>query len=359
MITETKTIKTRLFYLDYLRVFSSFAIILLHIAAANMNNTSVSGFEWNVFNFYNSLVRWAVPVFIMISGALFLPREFDTKQLYSKYILRMFISYVVWSIFYAVVTPIGKFVVDNSYVISVSEILKNAVTGAMHMWFIPMIIGLYMCIPLIKPLIKNKSTVKYFLILAFVFVFLRTTIANISNDFFSPSVASGIECINSVIGSVNLVFGYVPYFILGYVLNETETDSKKRSVIYILGVLGFLMTVLLNALASIKANTTLETYYGINTLNIALMAMAVFVWFKYNVRGKDPLNKIIVKLSKYSFGTYLVHIFILMVFGVLGFETTTFNPILSVPVISIIAAVISFFISFVINQIPFLKKYIV
>lgn len=60
---------------DYLRVLATFAVILLHVAASKWNYADVNGLEWQTYNFYDSIVRWAVPFFVMISGSLFLPRD--------------------------------------------------------------------------------------------------------------------------------------------------------------------------------------------------------------------------------------------------------------------------------------------
>ena len=52
----------RQYHLDCLRVLATFAVMILHIAAQNWYGADVMSFEWNVFNFYDSMVRWAVPV---------------------------------------------------------------------------------------------------------------------------------------------------------------------------------------------------------------------------------------------------------------------------------------------------------
>ena len=49
--------------------------------------------EWKVFNFFESIVRWSVPIFVMISGSLFLGREIPLRKMYSKYIFRMVIFF--------------------------------------------------------------------------------------------------------------------------------------------------------------------------------------------------------------------------------------------------------------------------
>ena len=66
---------------DYLRVLASFGVIILHIAAKKFLSLSVYSNEWQVLNFYDSIVRWTVPVFVMISGALFLNRDIPIRKL--------------------------------------------------------------------------------------------------------------------------------------------------------------------------------------------------------------------------------------------------------------------------------------
>ncbi|MBR4287644.1 MAG: acyltransferase family protein [Clostridia bacterium] len=351
----------RQYHLDYLRVFASIAIILLHVTAQNLPYVELAGTERNIYNICNGASRWGVPVFVMMSGALFLPREIPTKTLYKKYILRMAIAYVVWSAFYAVVDPIGQFVFTEGYQLSFVEILGNFISGAVHLWFLPMIIGLYMCIPLIKQLTKSDNLIKYFLLLSFVFCFIKTQAELVTTHFLSDNVELIFDSINTVFKNfnVNMILGFVSYFILGFYLNKTEISKKHRTIIYILGVIGLILTIWLNLLASENAGKSLEVFYSATSINVLLMSMAIFVWFKYNVKGNDKFNKVIIKLSKYSFGAFLVHIFILQVLHAFGIQTTSFHPVLSVPAITIFTAIASYLISFVLNKIPVIKKYIV
>jgi len=74
----------RMVWIDHLRVLATFAVVVLHAAARNWYSADVHGFEWRVLNIYNGFVRWGVPVFIMISGALFLNRDIPVRQLYGR-----------------------------------------------------------------------------------------------------------------------------------------------------------------------------------------------------------------------------------------------------------------------------------
>lgn len=361
MTSQNQISSQRQFHLDYLRVFASIAIILLHVSGQNMPHVELVGTDWSVFNFYNGATRWGVPVFIMMSGALFLPREIPIKTIYKKYILRMAIAYVVWSAFYALVNPIGKLVFEDGYRISFVEIINTFIAGEVHLWFLPMIIGLYMCLPIIKSFTKSDKTTIYFLLLSLIFYFFKTEAELISTYFLEGDVQSVFKSISTLFKNfhMDLVMGLVSYFILGYYLNKTDIKKGHRLTIYFLGIVGFAATIILNLSASKNAEQSLEVFYGATTLNVLLMSTAMFVWFKYNVKGNKHLNKIIPKLSKYSFGAFLTHIFILKMLTSVGIHASSFSPILSVPIITLVTTVASYLISFILNKIPVIKKYIV
>jgi surface polysaccharide O-acyltransferase-like enzyme len=133
-------------YFDYLRVAATISVVVLHVSAQNWYSFNGRSFEWNVFNFYDSIVRWGVPIFLMISGSLFLYRDIEIKNLYRKYILRLFVAYCFWALFYAVYSPIIDSIIGKGFALPIKSIIKNTISGNYHMWFIPMIIGTYMCI---------------------------------------------------------------------------------------------------------------------------------------------------------------------------------------------------------------------
>lgn len=340
--------KERVIYFDYLRILATIAVIFLHVAAQNWYTTDVNTLNWHVFNIYDSIVRWGVPIFIMISGALFLEKEINIKQIYSKNILRLLTAFIFWSIVYSLVTK-G----------STLTILSNIITGYYHMWFIPMIIGLYISLPIIKNVIKSDKTTKYFLVLSFIFVFFIPQIIQLGEDFGDDRMKILLSSLNKTIKNIqpSMFLGFTGYFIAGYFINKIKITKKKRIPIYLLGIIGTIITIMLNAYLSIKKQTPVSTYYGNFCVNVLMQSIAIFVFFKYS---KLKSNNIIKKLSKYSFGAYLIHVLIIEQLNThFALNTLSFNPIISVPIISIIVCIISFLISAIINKIPILKNFIV
>lgn len=353
--------KERVVFFDYLRVLAIMAVIVLHVSAQQWTGLEGRDYEWQVFNVFNSITRWGVSVFLMISGSIFLKRDIEIKIIYKKYIPRMVVSYFLWSAVYAAFAPRCILVSDLKNTFDIKEFITTMFEGAVHLWFIPMIVGIYMCLPLIKQFVVSKKIMHYYLLLGFVFAHLVPQVVYIAKDFTSGYLQEVILSVNTLVSDMNIriVMGFVYIFVLGYYLSETEFTKKQRNLIYILGVIGFLSTVLLNAFAGWKSNEISKNYLYTFTINVLLESIGVFVWFRYRKFNCEKLNAFVSKLSQYSFGAYLVHILIMSALRFYGFDSGSFNPLFCVPALSAVTIVLSFAVSFLLNKIPFLNKWIV
>lgn len=134
-------------------------------------------------------------------------------------------------------------------------------------------------------------------------------------------------------------------------MDESTADEKKR--IYYLDYLRVFATF-----AVVIVHVATQNWYNMS-INVSLEAIAVFIFFKYNFNKQSRFQNLVIKLSKYSFGVYLVHVMIMDKLYNCGFTTLSFNPLISVPILTLIVYIISYIISAIINNIPVLKKYIV
>ena len=156
------------------------------------------------------------------------------------------------------------------------------------------------------------------------------------------------------------IMGYTSYFVLGYYLNNLELNKRQRMVIYLLGIFGFAVTVLLDLAVALRTQQYCSHYYSYFSVNVLWESLAVFVWFKYHSFNNSMLNDLVRKLSVYSFGAYLVHALVIEQLDLhFGLNALSFHSTLAVPCVSILVFVISFSVSALINQIPVLKKYLV
>ena len=155
----------RIAYFDVLRILATFAVIVLHLSAQHWADTDVYSRAWQAFNLYDSAVRWAVPVFVMISGALFLSGSQSIGHILKKNVSRLVTAFIFWSALYAV------FMV-NFEGCPTNLILQQFLNGHYHMWFLFMIVGLYLIVPFLRPIVRDEKLLRYFLLLTLIFTFL-------------------------------------------------------------------------------------------------------------------------------------------------------------------------------------------
>lgn len=353
--------ENRTLYFDYLRLLATFAVMLAHTASSKLYNIDVNSFDWRVLNFYDSICRWSVPAFVMISGALLLNRTVDYNKIYKRYIPRMITAFVFWSIIYYIFAEadilgqITGLVRQGKY-----ERLLYILQGHYHMWYIPMLIGLYICLPVAKQIIDNEKVGKYFLIIAFVFWGVIPFGIRLLTDFCgNEKIKEIVFTINSNIEAMELgfVMGYSFYFILGYYLAKMEFSKKQKIILGIAGIGGFVFTSVMNRIVSVNANQAITVYYNDSYINVMLPAVALFVIFK-SIPFKG--SKLVSVLSKAGFGAYLAHaLAIEMIAYWAKFNTLSFNPVICTPVLAVIVFICAFAVSIVLGKIPVVKDYIV
>ena len=351
---EEKKKNGRVFYLDILRVIACLSVIMIHTSAPYVVK-DIGTFNFWVGNIFDSLVRIGVPIFIMISGALMLDKnyEYETKKLI-KHIIRMIIFFIFWSVLYCVIFEIIDKVIINNGPLSIKNIFINIIEGHYHLWYIYMIIGLYLLVPLLRLWVydKNKKYVEYFIILSIIFTYIIPQIISIGSNYYAI-----FNNFNNILQNklcLTYVGGYTTYFILGWYINNYEIKYKK--IIYALGLIGLIITILGTYFLSSTLGRPLQMY-GRLDINVLFQSIAVFVFIKTSFKNiKDNKNKIINSISKYSLGIYAIHVLILTyTYRIL--ESNGFNnSIINIPLVFIISFLLSYLISFIFSKIPFLNK---
>lgn len=342
----------RIIYLDYLRIISAFFIIIIHVAAQNKYVTDVNSYEWQVFNVYDGMSRWAVSVFIMISGALFLNKDVSIKDMYMKYVFKMLTVFLFWSLIYAIYSN-GK---------DVGEIIYAVIHGHYHMWFILMITGLYICTPIIKLVKDNTRIMLYFMVLALIFSIIIPQMISLVNDFGNNRLQILVNSLNDSIDTMGMkmVMGYTGYYLLGSYLNKIDISRGKRFVLYFCGIIGIFVTIYLDAVLSIDKGVCVSNYSVPLSANVLVTSVAIFVLFKQCFSNQDKVRFHVYKLSELCFGIYLVHPLIIELLDkYISINTLSFNAVASVFVICIIVFAVSLLMTVILNLFPFINKYIV
>lgn len=198
----------RVKYLECLRVLCMTAVVFLHLGA-----TAQTDFPEDFVGaggvFYRSVanvLRFAVPCFFMISGALLLDpkKDISIEKLLKKYILKYVCVLLTFGWFYAVVEEVFTRKTFNLPVVVTA--LGNTVQGHSwtHLWYLYSLLGVLLSLPILR-MITNYATEKekkYLIGVSVLFLYFFPQIDTISGFKFGVTLAT-----------MNL-YGF--YMLLGY-----------------------------------------------------------------------------------------------------------------------------------------------
>lgn len=282
-------------YISNLRNIATFAVILLHVAAPFvLQFNKISFASWQLANLLDSMLRFGVPVFVMISGAVLLDRSEPLSTFLSKRLKRVVLPFLFWSVVYFIFVyadSFQKFSTLQLLQILINKLLKGTYY---HLWYVYMILGIYLFVPIIRKWAQNstKQELQYFLFLWAITLLINTNVAK-----YLPSI------------EVLYFSKYLGYFVLGHYLDKHVTTSQPRNNLYLMFfVFGTALTFLSASYLSVKENQLNITYYNYLSPNVCLLSIGIFLLGKSLLHGS---NKLSVNLDKHSYGIYLVHVLVL------------------------------------------------
>ena len=347
-------IENRDYSLDILRIIACVMVVGIHTAMEGWYNISPRTYTWTVLNFYDTLFRPCVPLFLMISGSLFLRKKhIDYKRLWTKNILHLAVIYIVWVIFYAVMNiGIKKSLADPS---QIWEIVFGP-NPQYHLWYLRTLMNLYAIAPLLWALVRvmDKKLLKYYLIIFFIFGSLCRTVYDLP---FLPGWLH--EQINLFV-DMDLV-GYSAYFMLGYFLVDEEIlkrfSIKKLGIIYIFTVLA---AAALNQWIAVADDWPTQALYGNFAIPVLIESICLFLIITKSysdIRLTAMQQKWLIRISTSTLFVYLIHPFVIQRLGIyFHFYTTNFNVLFSVPIMVIFVFILSSLVGMALERIPVLNR---
>lgn len=303
--------------MDLLRCFCVFAVVLIHVSTSYLNRFSnyvAGGISPDILVspysacLYNSLPRFAVPCFVMMTGALLLGKDEYQEYgvFYKKHMPKIIPSTVFFSIIYVLYRIIKILYLGGPRLyLRWMKLEDDMFYGnyMYHLWYMYMLIGLYFLVPII---IRFKNSVSRQNLVRVTVVF--TILATISRW--------GIKDIGFE-WNIAQPFLYVGYLLCGYVISTSSSldKIKKRNITGVcLIVLGLLVEVASSFLVYL-----MQVQYGIHEqvleLKIVvpyapLIVIASLLIFTGFTLIKVRSNWLIVNISELSFASYLIHILV-------------------------------------------------
>ena len=307
--------------LDILRILALLAVISVHSTGMGTEDISVTSVEKQILIFFDSIVTWQIPVYVMISGRFFLDPERDMPaNKLGKAISRIIIAFVFWNIIYQVFYCLTGQYADLNWKGVISEVIK----GPYHFWYLFMIVCLYAITPFLRLITKDKKLMEYFILLFFIFESL------VGYGVELPGIGNTLS---EILTSANFHFalGYSGYYILGYYLQKYGLPNRLEFVLYGIAIILMVMASVATLRRSIVEGANYEWYTGYLKPNIIIVSSAIYLFFTKRVSRihfAEEVIEVITKLSEYSFGVYLIHALILTMIGYTGLTPVIMHPVI-------------------------------
>lgn len=333
--------KNKTAYFEWLRIFAAAAVVLMHTEGSIWPAMAAQGRDFAVLTAYDALVRWPVPVFVMISGALFLSRKTELRTILKRHIPRMVLAFAVWSGIYALRE--GR-----------EGLLLRFVTGHYHLWYLPFVCGLYLTIPFLQKIVTDEKLTRQLLGVSLIIGGALPWLGDLTVLCF-PTL---IGIVGSLKNSLHYTFFFdlLAVLLLGHWLNIRELDEKQRKWIYLAGVLGAVLTFPLTLWASEKTGSPNPIFCQITAPTTLTAAAGLFVFAKYNL---TRLPGIVEWMAQRSFGIYLSHVLVLEILADRGIHALAADPVWTVPAIAAAVFIISLGLTALIRIVPLIGKYLV
>jgi len=341
----------KILWLNALRVIATLAVVFLHTSGYVLKGVEdTTSFYWWVGNFASASVRWCIPIFVMISGALLLDnsKKEDIAVFYKKRLNRILIPLVFWSLFYLVLRMAYKG-------LTIEQIIMSILTGMPygHLWYIYMILGLYLFTPFIRLSITALSKKEYNYIIILILLLASSYV--FVNRFLFLNKAT----------IFTMFIPYIGYYLCGYQIRlKYFLNRISIKSLFIIIVISYLFIVFSTGLLVNIYGVHLEKsmiFYDYFSPFVIVMSIGLFLLF-YKIYNNDNLNlefteNFINKIAPATLGIYLLHPIILLFFQmILRVTPADFNPLLSIPVFSVVVFIICFLIIALIQKIPYLKR---
>lgn len=300
---------------------------MLHVSAPILSKfNELPIYTWNIGNLYDSLTRFCVPIFFMLSGALLLSKDYELEYFIKKRFLRIIPPFIFWSLVYIIYDIIKGGKDFNSIIEVVTFFLRKIFHGSQyHLWFIYTIMGLYLFVPILRKWIKNatQKEILYFLIIWII------------------TILYGIPHLKGYLPKIYLVnfSGYLGYMVLGYYLSQLKQQKNFLSILLI--VLGVCITIIGTYCFTIKSSSFNSYFYGYLTPNVLIVSIGVFLLFKELKIKSKRINTVLGYISSYSFGIYLSHVLILKLLTEIGFNWSFTNAVISIPLVTMVTIALS------------------
>ena len=326
-------------WVDAMRVLACFMVVLAHCCDGFVAQFSSDYSSFVTGVAIGSLMRPSVPLFVMMTGVLLLPLPSATtmRGFYGKRLGRLVWPLVFWSLALPCLAYLyfrfGPGIASANPSVDMSAYTPEGLTTRLWtwllnfnfdttpLWYLYMLVGLYLVIPIVGVWLQQapKRDVELFLKIWFCTLFipyikLLAPFAGYPGNYGNMEIFGG--CDWNAFTAFHYVSGFIGYIVLAYYLNTYPLKwSRARlwGTLLPMWAVGYAITFLGYVyIQSIYPGdyAYLEIIWLFTGINVFMMTMPVFVAGQQcRVRSGSVLRG----LAGLTFGIYLCHFIFIMV----------------------------------------------
>ncbi|GAA4883177.1 acyltransferase [Ferrimonas pelagia] len=329
-----------IFYLHLLRCIAAIAVIAIHVLGPFRFLYGEIPFDaWFSAVGINALSRWAVPIFMMISGALLLSsnKPFDARHYLKRRLGKVVIPFVAWSLIYAGISG----ALANDPQITVQAIVDAPANPTWyHLWFFYDFIPLYFVIPLLAPLLKAMNEEQIKILLAGWLTLTCMHFLKVPSFLREPLVL------------------FIGYLVLGWYL--FNRDNRSQLPLWLgLGISAAVINLLGSYWASDHKGAYSALFMGYKSINTVVIGAMLFVLAQsYAERLGAALRRIVTSISTYSLGIYLIHPLLLIpIRSAIERDYAQFgHPAVAIPALTLLTLVVAWALTALLARLPIVRQ---
>ncbi|MBQ9693344.1 MAG: acyltransferase, partial [Kiritimatiellae bacterium] len=325
----------RTVWIDWLRLTALFLVLVIHsiepffFGGDGTLIRSQSDAVW--VSCLNAFARVCVPLFVVASSYLQFPLRYSANTFFKRRAIRVLLPFFLWTLLYA-------FLRGNP-IENLSTLWQNFNYSAGHLWFVYMLIGIYLLMPLLSPWAENVSEreLRFYLLLCLTASCLPTIGTLLGGDAVAIYGPSGIpnlaryplwgEASWNTCGTFYYFSVFLGYVLLGLYFRrfiKSRSWAKTLTIAmpcwcagFLLSAGGFYHSVCTSASTGfpVEGNIILgagwERFLQYDSLGVALMTFAWLLCLRQITACGICYNRFILPLSSVSYGIYLCHMVIL------------------------------------------------
>lgn len=357
--------KQRNIKFDIIRTFAILCVILCHSVEAifdfSQQGWDILNNSSRIFMFVTFTIgRLGVPLFLLLSGALLLRKSInddnDLANFYKRSLLSLFIVNEIWVVIYNIFFVLTGQIKEVTVGYIIMELLCLHQVPAMQIWYFPMILGIYLGIPLVIKIINSFSFKSLSIILGVIFI----------SEIIFPtlqvilSVVGVNESYQSLLSPSYLGSAYGLYIILGYYLVNKNKIFIKKIYILIITLVNFFFAVFMQLFAYSNFSKVIYGYnIWYNNVFLFVCSIGIFILFnKMNdLKIGEKLKSYFTYISKISLSIFFIH-YIVQYFLVDIVSGLNIIGSLKVIILFSLVFIISTAIIYILSKIDFISKYI-